>query len=138
MRGELFGSVQEEASEFFQRGALSCSPAHGSSGLDGVRLLSERWDAMPVSVLDMNSSLFDDRRLFPAGPACSTRDSSCVTSQSAGPPKGAFSQDAQLRTSDTEAVTRAASNQTAQPPGSERSMASSMHWAGDSTNSSGC
>lgn len=66
LEGNLFGSLHE-ATEFFRRGALGYSPAGTSSGLDGARLLSERWDATPVSVMEMRSSLFDNVSLFPPG-----------------------------------------------------------------------
>ena len=56
--GELFTSL-EQAIDFFRRGSLGFSPSGSSSCLTGVRLQSESWDARPVTIEDMRSSLFD-------------------------------------------------------------------------------
>jgi hypothetical protein len=64
--GSLFGS-SDDAVDFFRRGPISYSPTRGTHRLDGVRLFSDHWQAEPVSVEHMASSLFDDVTLFPRG-----------------------------------------------------------------------
>jgi len=64
--GELFTSL-EQAIDFFRRGSLGFSPSGSSSCLTGVRLQSQSWDARPVTIEDMRSSLFDDPEAFPNG-----------------------------------------------------------------------
>jgi hypothetical protein len=66
--GSLFGSI-DDAVDFFRRGSSGYSPAErsGSRHLEGVRLVSERWDARPVTLEHMASSVFDDETLFPPG-----------------------------------------------------------------------
>ena len=66
MTGELFSSV-DQAIDFFRTAPVGYSPTHGAECFEGVRLLSERWDAEPASVSEMSSSLFDDVSLFPPG-----------------------------------------------------------------------
>lgn len=66
MGGELFSSL-EEALDFFQRGARSFSPGWRRGAVDAVRLESGPWQARPVSIDGMSSSLFDDEELFPPG-----------------------------------------------------------------------
>jgi hypothetical protein len=73
--GALFDSV-DDALAFFRQGSISYSPTRGADRLEGVRLLSDRWEAEPVSVHHMRSSLFDDVSLFPPG-SC-TLDSGLV------------------------------------------------------------
>lgn len=63
--GQLFTTLAE-ATEFFRRGALGFSPA-ASGRLDAVRLRSGRWDARPMSIGHIRSSLFDDPARFPPG-----------------------------------------------------------------------
>ncbi len=64
--GELFSSL-EQAIDFFRRGSLGFSPSGSSSCLEGVRLQAQSWDARPVAIEDMKSSLFDDHEAFPSG-----------------------------------------------------------------------
>jgi hypothetical protein len=64
--GALFGSVSE-AIEFFRHGSRSYSPGAKPGVLDGVDLDCPIWEAQPVSVDKMTSSLFDDPSAFPAG-----------------------------------------------------------------------
>jgi hypothetical protein len=68
--GTLFGSI-DDAVDFFRRGSLGYSPSErsGTGRPDGVRLVSDRWDARPVSIEHMASSVFDDEDRFPPG-AC--------------------------------------------------------------------
>jgi len=64
--GELFTSL-EQAIDFFRRGSLGFSPSGSSAGLAGVRLQSQSWDARPVTIDEMRSSVFDDPKAFPKG-----------------------------------------------------------------------
>jgi hypothetical protein len=64
--GQLFTSL-EQAVDFFRRGSLGFSPSSSSGGLAGVRLQSQSWDARPVTIDDMKSSVFDDPEAFPRG-----------------------------------------------------------------------
>jgi hypothetical protein len=66
LAGELFGTL-EEAVAFFRRAPLGYSPSGTTERLVGVRLESERWEARPVTVEHVASSLFDDTSLFPQG-----------------------------------------------------------------------
>jgi Uncharacterized conserved protein (COG2071) len=63
---DLFESV-DAALRFFRTGSLGLSPARRSRGLDRVRLISSRWEASPVEVERIASSLFDDPDRFPEG-----------------------------------------------------------------------
>ena len=67
--GALFGSVSD-AIEFFRNGSRSYSPGAEPGILDAVDLDCPIWEATPVSVDGMTSSLFDDLSVFPAG-SCS-------------------------------------------------------------------
>jgi len=64
--GILFDSV-DEAGAFFRAGSLGLSPARRSGRLDRVRLVSSRWEATPVDVEAIASSVFDDPDRFPEG-----------------------------------------------------------------------
>jgi hypothetical protein len=66
--GSLFGSI-DDAVDFFRRGSVGYSPTErsGAGRLDGVRLVSDRWDARPVTVEHMASSVFEDETQFPPG-----------------------------------------------------------------------
>jgi Uncharacterized conserved protein (COG2071) len=66
LRSQLFDTV-DDAVEFFRRGSLSYSPAGNSSCLDGIRLLCNHWDALPVEVEHFSSSVFTGQVDFPAG-----------------------------------------------------------------------
>jgi len=72
---QLFSSVKE-AIDFFRQGSLGYSSSGRSACLAGVRLECQQWDARPVSVDSMVSSMFDDVRAFPRG-SC-TLDSGLV------------------------------------------------------------
>jgi hypothetical protein len=63
---QLFGSL-EDAVDFFRQGSLGFSPSGTTECLAGVRLECPRWDARPVNVDSMNSSMFDDGTAFPKG-----------------------------------------------------------------------
>jgi hypothetical protein len=64
--GELFGSL-EDAVSFFRGGSLGYSPSGVTHRLIGVRIQSRTWDARPVTVRHMASSMFDDPSVFPKG-----------------------------------------------------------------------
>jgi len=64
--GSVFPSL-EDASRFFERGAVGYSCAAGSGAIEGAALRSFSWDVEPLEVNVARSSFFDDRRLFPAG-----------------------------------------------------------------------
>lgn len=66
IEGELFGSL-EQAIEFFRRGSLGYSPSGPSDALTGVRLQSQNWEALPVAIDSMTSSVFDNPEAFPTG-----------------------------------------------------------------------
>ncbi len=66
IEGELFGSLGQ-AIEFFRRGSLGYSPSGSSDCLTGVRLQSQSWEARPVKIDGMRSSVFDDPTAFPKG-----------------------------------------------------------------------
>jgi Uncharacterized conserved protein (COG2071) len=64
--GSLFSSI-DAAMEFFRNGCLGWSPSHRGELLDAVRLDSQKWQARPIAVDHMSSSLFDNREVFPSG-----------------------------------------------------------------------
>ena len=66
LRSELFGSL-ESAIDFFRQGSLGYSPSGPARGLTGVRLECRQWDARPVCVDSMTSTMFDDADTFPKG-----------------------------------------------------------------------
>ena len=66
LEGGLFDSL-ERAIDFFRQGSLGFSPSGSPHELVGVRLQSQSWDARPVSVEEMRSTLFDDPQAFPTG-----------------------------------------------------------------------
>jgi hypothetical protein len=66
----------EEAIAFFRRGSLGFSPSGVSERLIGVRLVSDSWDARPVTVDHIVSTMFDNTSVFPNG-SC-TLDSTLV------------------------------------------------------------
>ena len=62
----LFASM-DEATGFFRRGALGFSPSVADGCMDGVRLDSTNWAAIPMTISAMSSSLFEDAAAFPDG-----------------------------------------------------------------------
>jgi hypothetical protein len=64
--GELFDSL-EDAVAFFRRGSLGYSASDVTDRFMGVRLESQRWDARPVTVEHMASTMFDNTSVFPKG-----------------------------------------------------------------------
>jgi|SRR5580704_2599944 hypothetical protein len=64
--GKLFSSL-EPAIDFFRRGSIGYSPSGPSRTLIGVRLQSQSWDARPVMIEKMKSTVFDNTEHFPRG-----------------------------------------------------------------------
>lgn len=66
--GSLFGSI-EEASRFFQGGALGYSATRDPTRYDGLELRCKTWSVQPLAVEEVQSSYFDDSTKFPEGSA---------------------------------------------------------------------
>jgi len=64
-RESVFGTL-ERASAFFERGAIGYSPADENS-LHGLELRSLGWKVEPLAVTRVESSFFEDTRIFPPG-----------------------------------------------------------------------
>jgi hypothetical protein len=64
--GSVFRSI-EEASDFFQRGSLGYSDTRTSGSYDGLELHTFNWDVQPLAVERVESSFFEDGKLFPVG-----------------------------------------------------------------------
>ena len=62
----VFGSL-EEASEFFQTGAVGWSRASRPGCCEGLELACEQWSAQPFAVEAVTSSYFNDPSRFPTG-----------------------------------------------------------------------
>jgi hypothetical protein len=62
----VFGSLQE-ASDFFERGALGYSVTPKPGVFDGLELRSFHWQVTPLAIDKVESSFFQDRKLFPSG-----------------------------------------------------------------------
>lgn len=61
-----FCSIQE-ASEFFEKGALGYSETSQRDRLDGLYLVTKSWHVEPLQVEHVHSSFFSDPSLFPPG-----------------------------------------------------------------------
>ena len=64
--GELF-SCLDDAIGFFREGSHGYSPYGGLGHFTGVSLDCPRWDALPVQIDSVRSSMFDDHDAFPKG-----------------------------------------------------------------------
>ncbi len=64
--GSVFGSL-EQASEFFERGALGYSATCDCGVYEGLELQSLTWSVEALEMTRVESSFFDDRSRFPAG-----------------------------------------------------------------------
>ncbi len=64
--GELF-SCLDDAISFSREGSHGYSPHGDLNQLTGVSLDCPRWDAVPVQIDSVKSSMFDDHRAFPKG-----------------------------------------------------------------------
>lgn len=67
-RDSVLGSL-EEASAFFERGAVGYSATKKAEHLDGVLLTTADWSVSPLEVELVESTFFDDPRRFPRGSA---------------------------------------------------------------------
>jgi len=66
--GSVFSSL-DEASRFFEGGALGYSATHDKSRYDGLELRCKSWSVQPLAVEAVRSSFFDDMTKFPLGSA---------------------------------------------------------------------
>ena len=57
----------EKCSRFFQEGAVGYSPAKSDGKFDGLELLAFQWQVQPLDITNVQSSFFDDRKVFPEG-----------------------------------------------------------------------
>jgi len=64
--GSVFGSV-DEASRFFEGGALGYSVTQNPARYDGLELCCKSWAVQPLAVDSVRSSYFEDRTIFPEG-----------------------------------------------------------------------
>jgi hypothetical protein len=62
----VFGSL-EEASAFFEAGAVGYSATAQAGTFDGLELRSRTWRVEPLAVERIESSFFDDEQVFPRG-----------------------------------------------------------------------
>lgn len=60
----IFGTL-ENASAFFEKGELGYSP--NKAGFDGLKLQAYHWKVKPLEVTNVQSSYFEDDKLFPRG-----------------------------------------------------------------------
>jgi hypothetical protein len=65
-KDSVFGSLQQ-ASDFFQRGALGYSVTAKPGEFDGLELRSKTWHVTPLAIEKVESSFFENRSLFPPG-----------------------------------------------------------------------
>jgi hypothetical protein len=61
-----FGSIQE-ASAFFEKGALGYSDTSKHDHLDGLYLVTKNWHVEPLEVEHVHSSFYSNPSLFPPG-----------------------------------------------------------------------
>ncbi|CAN5393626.1 DUF2071 domain-containing protein [soil metagenome] len=64
--GSSFGSL-EEASAFFEAGALGYSATRDAERFDGLELKCSKWRVEPLAITEIQSSYFDDPAIFPPG-----------------------------------------------------------------------
>lgn len=62
----VFGSLAE-ASSFFERGSLGYSVTTKPGQFDGLELRSFNWQVRSLNITNVESSFFEDRKLFPHG-----------------------------------------------------------------------
>ncbi|WP_233216533.1 hypothetical protein [Blastopirellula marina] len=62
----IFSSLQE-ASDFFEAGSLGYSDSAKSNEYDGLELRTFDWKVQPLEIERVESSFFEDRKLFPLG-----------------------------------------------------------------------
>jgi hypothetical protein len=64
----VFRSV-DEASAFFEAGSMGYSVTDRPGRFDALELQCRNWSVVPLAVSEIESTFFEDRRLFPAGSA---------------------------------------------------------------------
>ena len=64
--GSVFSSV-DDVSRFFESGSLGYSPDSTNGHFDGLELRSFNWSVEPLAIRRIESSFFDDPKVFPAG-----------------------------------------------------------------------
>jgi hypothetical protein len=64
--GSIFASLAE-ASKFFEGGSLGFSVTSNPARLDGFELRTKEWRVEPLSIVNVHSSYFADKRKFPTG-----------------------------------------------------------------------
>jgi hypothetical protein len=57
----------DDASKFFQQGSAGYSASHHPDHLNGLELRIFNWEVRPFHVDQVESSFFDNQRLFPVG-----------------------------------------------------------------------
>jgi len=62
----VFGDL-DEASAFFQSGSVGYSPSGVQGHYQGLELRCRQWEATPLELSSVRSSLFDNEELFPRG-----------------------------------------------------------------------
>ena len=65
-KSSIFASL-DEASAFFSAGSLGYSPTPDPRRFQGIELACRDWHVEPLAVTEVQSSLFDDKSLFPPG-----------------------------------------------------------------------
>jgi hypothetical protein len=65
--GDSLFASPAAAAQFFRSGSLGYSPAREANRCDGLELECADWHLEPLCVTQLESSLFDDRKLFPPG-----------------------------------------------------------------------
>jgi uncharacterized protein YqjF (DUF2071 family) len=81
LNSRLFVSL-EEATDFFRHGATGFSPSAADDCLDAVQLRAADWQARPMTISALTSSIFDDAAAFPAG-TCTVDSALIMTNISA-------------------------------------------------------
>ena len=65
-QNSFFASL-EESSKFFEKGSLGYSVTKGNKTLDGITLEIKNWQVKPLALDFVESSFYDDVRVFPKG-----------------------------------------------------------------------
>ena len=60
----IFASL-EEASDFFKAGSTGFSPCGDGCTFEGLELITHEWEVTPLSVVEVHSSFFENRKMFP-------------------------------------------------------------------------
>ena len=65
-KNSIFSSL-DEASKFFEPGALGFSVTNNAHYLDGITLKTREWKVDALEIDDVHSSFYDDETIFPKG-----------------------------------------------------------------------